>query len=170
MSNREKIIVALAAVALLYGVYIVFLEPKPGEQQFATKTTPKADLDQLNIFITKIATATKEGLSEKDSYILQRAENQWIRDPLIRIRKPKESEKESQKTAKMAHPDFAIQYTGFLEMGTMRLAIINGNEYAAGDRMEQGGYIVRSISPTQIVVAADDGSRNLFIVPLQETQ
>jgi hypothetical protein len=55
-------------------------------------------------------------------------------------------------------------------MGTMRLAIINGNEYAAGDRLEQGGYIVRSISPTQIVVAPGDGSKDLFIVPIQETQ
>jgi hypothetical protein len=170
MSNREKIIVALAVVALLYGVYIVFLEPKPGEQKFAANPNPKADLDQLNTFITKIAAATKEGLSEKDSYILQRAENQWIRDPLVRIRKPDESERESRKTAQKARPDVAIQYTGFLEMGTMRLAIINGNEYAAGDRLEQGGYIVRSISPTQIVVTAGDGSKNLFIVPLQETQ
>jgi hypothetical protein len=168
MSNREKIIVALAAVALLYGVYIVFLEPKPGEQRFATN--PKTDLDGLNTFITKIATATKEGLSEKDNYILKRAENQWIRDPLVRIRKPKESERESQETVKKAGPGFAIQYTGFLEMGTMRLAIINGNEYAAGDRLEQGGYIVRSISPNQIVVAPGDGSKDLFIVPIQETQ
>jgi hypothetical protein len=60
MEKREKIIVALAVVALLYGVYIVFLEPKPGEPKFVTN--PKTDLDSLNTFITKIATATKEGL------------------------------------------------------------------------------------------------------------
>ena len=154
MSNREKIIVVLAVVALLFGVYIVFLEPKPQEQTFAK--TPESDLESLNSFITKVATATNEGLSEKDSYILQRAENQWLRDPLIRIRKPKESEKESKEAVKIAGPEFAIRYTGFMEMGTMRLAIINGNEYAAGDRLEQGGYIVRSISPTQIVVATGD--------------
>jgi hypothetical protein len=170
MSNREKVIVALAVLAVLYGVYIVFLEPKPGEPKFAKKATLKADLDNLNSFITKIATATTEGLSEKDSYILRRAENQWFQDPLVRIKKPKVSEKESQETVRMAQPQFPIQYTGFLEMGTMRLAIINGIEYAAGDRLEQGGFIVRSISPTQVVVATDDGSKTMFIVPLQETQ
>ena len=170
MEKREKIIVALAVVALLYGAYALFIEPQPGKPTFATKTTQKTDLDTLNTFITRVATATKEGLSEKDSYIIQRAENKWMRDPLVRIRKPKESENESQKTVKMAHPGFAIQYTGFLEMGTMRLAIINGSEYAAGDRLEQGGYIVRRISPNQIVVATEDGSKDLFIVPLQETQ
>ena len=168
MSTREKIIVALAVVALLYGVYIVFLEPKAKEQPFTN--TQKTDLDGLKTFITKVAAATKEGLSEKDNYVLQRAENQWIRDPLVRIKKPEKSETDSQKTFEKANLTKAIQYTGFLEMGTMRLAIINGNEYAAGDRLENSGYIVRSISPTQIVVTAGDGSKDLFIVPLQETQ
>ena len=168
MTNREKVIIVFALLAVVYGVYIVFLEPKA---QQATFTTSEKELDSLNTFITKVAVATKEGLSEKDSYILQRAENQWLRDPLIRIRKPKISaEEESQKSRQSSGPETAILYTGYLEMGTMRLAIINGNEYAAGDRLEQGGYVVRSISPNQIVIAATDGSKNLFIVPLQETQ
>ena len=168
MTNREKVIVVLAVVAVIYGVFIVFFEPKAQQPTF---TTSKKELDNLSTFITKVAVATKEGLSEKDSYILQRAENQWRRDPLIRIRKPKISaEEESQKSRESSGPETAILYTGYLEMGTMRLAIINGNEYAPGDRLEQGGYVVRSISPNQIVVAATDGSNNLFIVPLQETQ
>ena len=166
MEKREKIIVVFAALALLYGVYIVFFEPKPQEPTFASA---KKDLDTLNSFITKVATATKEGLSEKDSYILQRAENQWRRDPFIRIRKPKQAEEE-QETIELTGPEFAILYTGYLEMGTLRLAIINGNEYEAGDRLGRGDYIVRSISHTQVIVATTDGSKKLYIVPLQETQ
>jgi hypothetical protein len=50
------------------------------------------------------------------------------------------------------------------------LAIINGNEYSAGDRLEMGGYVVRSISPNQVVLATTDGTKNMFIIPLQETQ
>ena len=167
MEKREKIIVVFAALALLYGVYIVFFEPKPQEQTFASA---KKDLDTLNSFITKVATATKEGLSEKDSYILQRAENQWRRDPFVRMRKPTQAEAQAQKIPGLTGPKFAILYTGYLEMGTMRLAIINGNEYQTGDRLDQGDYIVRSISPTQVVVATTDGSKNLFMVPLQEIQ
>ena len=167
MSSREKIIVVFASLAFLYGVYILFLEPKPQEPTFASA---KKDLDMLNTFITKVATATNEGLSEKDRYIIQRAENQWRRDPLVRMRKPTQAEEEARETLELTGPKFAILYTGYLEMGTMRLAIINGNEYETGDRLDPGDYIVRSISPTRVVVAATDGSKNLIFVPLQETQ
>jgi hypothetical protein len=167
MSNREKIIVVMAVLALIYGVYIVFIEPQAQQPTFKTS---KNQLEDLNAFITKVAAATKDGLSERDSEIIARAEKAWVRDPLIRMRKPVQAEKETQQAEQETEPQGVILYTGYLEMGTMRLAIINGNEYAAGDTLEQGGYIVRSISPSQIVLATTDGTKNMFIVPLQETQ
>ncbi len=167
MSNREKIIVVVAVLAIIYGVYIVFLEPSA--QQPTVKTSSN-QLEDLNTFITKVAAATKEGLSEKDSEIIKRAEKAWVRDPLIRMRKPVEIEEEIQQAEKETQPEGMILYTGYLEMGTTRLAIINGNEYAAGDTLDQGGYVVRRISPNQIVLATTDGTDNMFIVPLQETQ
>lgn len=167
MSNREKVIVVMAVLALIYGVYIVFLEPKAQQPTF---TTSQNQLENLNAFITKVAAATKEGLSEKDSEIIERAEKAWVRDPLVRMRKPVQVEEETEQAEKETQPQGMILYTGYLEMGSMRLAIINGNEYAAGDTLEQGGYVVRSISPSQIVLATTDGTKNKFIVPLQETQ
>ncbi len=167
MSNREKIIVVMAVLALIYGVYIVFLEPKAQQPTF---TTSQNQLENLNAFITKVAAATKEGLSEKDSEIIERAEKAWVRDPLVRMRKPVQVEEETEQAEKETQPQGMILYTGYLEMGSMRLAIINGNEYATGDTLEQGGYVVRSISPSQIVLATTDGTKNKFIVPLQETQ
>ena len=167
MSNREKIIIVVAVLALIYGVYIVFLEPKAQQPKF---TTSQNQLEDLNNFITKVAVATKEGLSERDSEIIKRAEKAWVRDPLIRMRKPVEIEEEIEQAEKETQPEGMILYTGYLEMGTTRLAIINGNEYAAGDTLDQDGYVVRSISPSQIVLATTDGTNNMFIVPLQETQ
>ncbi len=157
----------MAVLALIYGVYIVFLEPKAQQPKF---TTSQNQLEDLNNFITKVAVATKEGLSERDSEIIKRAEKAWVRDPLIRMRKPVEAEEETQQAEKQTQPEGMILYTGYLEMGTTRLAIINGNEYAAGDTLDQDGYVVRSISPSQIVLATTDGTNNMFIVPLQETQ
>jgi len=167
MSNREKMIVVFAVLALVYGVYIVFLEPQAQQPTFSTSQN---ELEDLNVFITKVAAATKEGLSEKDNYIIKRAENPWRRDPLIRLRQPVQTEEETAQARKETGPRAAILYTGYLEMGTMRLAIINGTEYSAGDRLEQGGYVVQSISPGQIVLATTDGTKDMFIVPLQETQ
>jgi hypothetical protein len=170
MSNREKIIVLMAALALLYGVYVVFLEPGAQKPTFRTS---QDQFEGLNAFITKVAAATKEGLSERDSEIIKRAEKAWVRDPLIRVRKPVQIDEEQEKTRQAEQkpqPGGMILYTGYLEMGSMRLAIINGNEYAAGDTLDQGDYIIRSISPGQIVLMPTDGTNNTFIVPLQEIQ
>ncbi len=167
MSNREKVIVVFAVLALIYGVYIVFLEP--GAQQ-PTFSTSKDQLEDLNVFITKVAAATKEGLSEKDSYIIKQAEIPWIKDPMVRLNKPVQTEETPEQAQEETGPGDKILYTGYLAMGTMQLAIINGNEYSAGDRLEMGGYVVRSISPNQVVLATTDGTKNMFIVPLQETQ
>ncbi len=157
----------MALLAFIYGVYVVFLEPNAQQPKF---TTSQDQLENLNNFITKVTAATKEGLSERDSEIIKRAEKAWVRDPLIRMRKPVAVEEEIQQAEKEIQAAGMILYTGYLEMGTTQLAIINGNEYAAGDKLDQEGYVVRSISPSQIVLATTDGTNNMFIVPLQENQ
>jgi hypothetical protein len=53
-------------------------------------------------------------------------------------------------------------------MGDKRLAIINGVEYAAGDELEQGGYMVRSITPSRVVIVSTRDSKQKFIFPLEE--
>lgn len=157
----------MAVLALIYGVYVVFLEPQAQKPTFANSQN---QLENLDAFIRKVAAATKEGLSEKDREIIELAEKPWVRDPLVRMRKPLEVEKKTGRAEQETQPKGSILYTGYLEMGSMRLAIINGNEYAPGDTLEQGDYIVRSISPSQIVLVTTDGTKNMFIVPLQETQ
>jgi hypothetical protein len=168
-TNREKIIVVFALLALAYGAYEVFFHSPPKAPTFQSSSKGKS-LDTLNSFITKVAEAAQEGLSDTDNYIIQRAEAQWIQDPLIRIRKPLKVETEPEDVVTTEVPEMEIAYTGYIEMGSMRLAIINGNEYASGDRLEQGDYIVRSISATQVVLITTDRNKNRFIVPLQELQ
>jgi len=168
-TNREKIIVVLAVLALVYGAYEVFFRSAPAPPTFQSSSQGKS-LDTLNSFITKVAEAAQEGLSETDTYIIKRAEAQWIQDPLIRIRKPPKVEIKPEDVVATEEPEMEIAYTGYIEMGSMRLAIINGHEYQTGDRLEQGGYIVRSISPTQVEIVTSDKNKNRFIVPLQELQ
>jgi hypothetical protein len=159
----------MALLALVYGVYEVFFHSPPKPPTFHSSSKGKS-LDTLNSFITKVAEAAQEGLSETDSYIIQRAEAQWIQDPLIQIRKPPKVEVEPEDVVTTEVSELEIAYTGYIEMGIMRLAIINGNEYASGDRLEQGDYIVRSISPTQVEIVTTDKNKNRFIIPLQELQ
>ena len=53
-------------------------------------------------------------------------------------------------------------------MGDKRFAIINGLEYTTGDELEQGGFVVRSITPSQVVIFSTDRSKKKFVFPLEE--
>ena len=55
-----------------------------------------------------------------------------------------------------------------MQMGDKRFAIINGMEYAAGDQLEQGGYMVHSITPSQVIIVSTRDRKQRFIFPLEE--
>ena len=172
MTQREKIIVGLMLLTVVYGVYTVFFEGKG-------KTTPKEiaaftateQLESLSAFITKVAEASKAGLSKEDAYIIQQAEAEWKQDPLISVElknRPESELQRAQQVTKASIPDLNISYTGFMQMGDKKFAIINGVEYTSGDRLEQGDYIVRSITPRQVIIVSTGRSKKKFIFPLEE--
>ena len=66
-------------LSLIYGVYIMFFDsPKPTK---AVTTNGDRELEELNKFITKIADKTKVGLSQRQSYVLEKAGLAWKRGP-----------------------------------------------------------------------------------------
>jgi hypothetical protein len=170
MTTREKIIVGLMLLTVTYGVYTVFFEGKAKPRETATISATK-QLENLNAFITKVAEASRAGLSKNDEYIIQLAEAEWKQDPLISAELKDRPESEIQKATRVTRvptPDLNIAYTGFMQMGDKKFAIINGLEYASGDRLEQGDYIVRSITPRQVVIVSTGRSKKKFIFPLEE--
>jgi hypothetical protein len=170
MTSREKIIVGLMLLSVVYGVYAVFFESKGGTQEITTISATK-QLENLNAFITKVAEASKAGLSKEDKYIIQLAEAEWKQDPLISAELKDRPESEIQKAKKVAPvsiPDLSISYTGFMQMGDIKFAIINGVEYATGDRLEQGDYILRSITPNRVVIVSTGPGKKRYIFPLEE--
>lgn len=153
-------------LTVAYGVYAFFFESSPQE----TVVSATKELENLNAFITKVAEASKVGLSQKDGYIIQRAETKWKQDPLItaELMKTPEKEEEEPKEIQVVIAQPNISYTGYLQMGEKRFAIINGLEYERGDELDQGGFAVKSISPNQVVIVTTDGQKRKFIFPLEE--
>jgi hypothetical protein len=164
MTNREKIIVGLMLVVVVYGVYTLFFS----EPQKATtvKKSGTKELATLNAFITKVAEKTKSGLSEKQAYILKKAQAAWKQDPFLRIQPPKTPDDKDANKPVVLKSD--IFYSGFLQMGDRRLAIINGMEYETGDKLEPGGYIIRSILPNHVVIAPPGEEKKTMILPMEE--
>ena len=157
-------------LTVVYGVYTVFFEGKGGTPGIAP-ISATTQLENLNPFITKVAEASKAGLTKEDKYIRQLAEAEWKQDPLISVELKDRPESEIQKAKKVAPvsiPDLDIAYTGFMQMGDLKFAIINGVEYATGDRLEQGDYILRSITPSRVVIVSTGPGKKRYIFPLEE--
>jgi hypothetical protein len=58
-------------------------------------------------------------------------------------------------------------YSGFVEIGAKRLAIINGMEYEAGDRVIPGDLSVKTILPNKVIMTSPQGE---IVLPLQESE
>lgn len=168
MTTREKIIVGLMVLVVGYGVYTIFLEKPPGIKTLQAQT----GLEALNTFITKVAETTKSGLSDADAYIIQQAEAQWDQDPMVSVETEIEPEVKEKGEDVKTPPAQAVRivYSGYLEMGDKRIAIINGLEYEPGDVLVEGGYMVREISSTRVVLATTQGGKKTLVVPLVEAE
>jgi len=166
MSTREKVIVGLMTLAVIYGVYTVFFSAP--QEEAASLNGGDKDLETLNLFISKIADKTKNGLSDAQVYALQKAQTEWKQDPMMGI-KPKLTKEEISARQPLVLKN-EILYTGFLQMGDKRLAILNGVEHEIGDRLEQDGLIVRNILPTHVVIGSPDIKSKKVILPMEEIE
>ena len=164
MTNREKIIVGLAALALGYGAMELLLP----RAKVAPVSQPQS-LEGLNVFITKVADATRVGTAEASAMVIQKAEAAWKQDPFLEIQKAKAvkpPDKPTTETARLPN----LVYNGFMELGSKRLAIINGQEYEAGDKLNPGGFTIKSILPTRVVLVSAQGEGAPIVLPLQESE
>ncbi len=152
-------------LAVVYGVYTVFFS---SPREAAISSSSDKELEALNAFIAKVADSTKSDLSKEQVYILQKAQADWKQDPLIQIQ-PEEIRKEKEARQPLVLKN-KMSYSGFMQMGDTRLAIINGVEYEAGDRLEPDGLILRSISPNHVVIGSADIKNKSVIIPMEEIE
>jgi len=57
-----------------------------------------------------------------------------------------------------------IVYSGFVDMGEKKLAVINGNTYQVGEKLDFGGaFYLKSVEPSHAVIADRQNQRNIVI-------
>jgi len=158
--------VGLMLGVVVYGVYMLFFSGP--QKAVIVKSTGAKELTTLKAFITQVADKTKTGFSKKQAYILDKAQAAWKQDPFVQIQSKKiESEEDVGKSAVLKSD---VRYSGFLQMGGKRLAIINGMEYEAGDKLEPGGFIIRSILPNRVVIVPPGKEKKTMILPMEEDE
>lgn len=166
LGKREMIILGVVAIVLLYAAF-EFLSPKKKDSgiDLAQKTA------ELDTFVTDMTGSLEKGTSKNlGTIIFSRAEKEWTRDPFLDAKAFK-SWTES-KTIKAKAEDSSVQkvefiYSGYLEVGKKRMAIINGIEYNEGEVLDVKGYMLKSVSPSRVLIE-NRGIGATVNVPLQE--
>jgi len=167
MSKREKMIVLMALVAVGYGAYNFLLTPAPSRSpQIQVKAA-----DELNTFIANLSqNIRKEGLTARDTDILNRIAADWRHDPMIRSTAPLTRELVIKDKAPVVEvfEDPDLIYSGYISLGGLNLAIINNMEYQVGEELDPGGYVIEQIHPEKAIIRVV-GTRRNIVLPLEET-
>ena len=169
MSTREKIIVGLMCLTILYGAYEVLSSGSSKSRPAATNELTGNDLTNFVAEISKKLTTTNSERNNADAVL--RAVSEWTKDPFIQSVQPLAAKPDVQispkKKVKKSTPALNLSYSGFLQVGDVRLAIIDGLEYAEGDAIGATGYYIRSISEQRVILGQISG-KEIVRLPLQE--
>lgn len=162
MTTREKIIVGIMLLTVGYGA-VELLLPRTK----AVSTLPVQSTEGLNAFIGKVADAVKVATADASVMVIQKSEAAWKQDPFMVIRKAPALPAEKASAKETLRPLPTLTYSGFLEIGSKRLAIINGIEYEAGDKLSVGGVTIKTVLPNKVIMTSSQGE---IVLPLQESE
>ena len=159
ISNREKIFVALALLAALYaGISFLF----SGNNDKAART--ETDEKPAEEFLREVAVSLAgHQLTKTEKAILEKADASWPQHPFVSVNTTAIEDTSGSQGQTSAE---AFVYTGFIQAGSRRLAIINGMEYDIGDPVADASLTVRGISPERVVLEDTSGRR--IAVPIVE--
>ncbi|MCP3950613.1 MAG: hypothetical protein GY697_00090 [Desulfobacterales bacterium] len=168
MSRREKIIVGLMVAAILYGGYNFLFSGSAGGKK---KSYGKPQV-AVNEFVAGLIKRFREADTTKtDAEIMEKSFAAWQKDPFLVVPKEKDSaeipEKEPEIIARAVSTG-AFNYSGYMEMGKSRLAIINGIEYQEGDLLDVQGTALKKILPGEAHIYVDT-EQGVIVVPLDDS-
>jgi hypothetical protein len=139
MTKREQIILSVAGVVAVVGLGVLFLGGGP-LPQFPDPAAKQAEADAARAQ-TMLKTLQELNMGNVDGALVAAIDAKWRTGAFYD--KPLGGVQAASRLPR---------YTGFVELGSGRLAIVDGIEYQVGDSLEGGGYKVTAIAPDQIVL------------------
>lgn len=170
MSKREKIIVSVMAATLLLGGYLYVMPGTTGSRPGINLPGAVPALDFAQQIVRKLDADTSLA---NELFTIRSAERKWGRDPFLTTDaslSDTPSRKAPGNPPEATATQLNLDYTGFLEVGTRRLAIINGIDYALGDAIDSQGNYVRRIQSHQVEIGKRNAPDvNIFKLTLNES-
>jgi len=163
LKTREIIILAVAALGVVYAGYVYLIAPainkaKTNDQKQEI-STPASSLK--NDLIKDAEAGTEE-------YIIARAEANWGKNPFVDRNSSSYKEWAVTQAASGASGSATkIIYSGYIDAGKMKIAIIDGLEYRVGEQLEMEGYVLKRVTPSQVLIVNKNTGSEIEI-PIQE--
>jgi len=159
LNKRQIIILAVAALAALWAVYELFV---------AGPMAKKAKLQDKPVTIASFVNAVSEELTRNriagvNAAIARSAEREWEKNPFW----DRASYREFAGNETGFGSAAKIVYSGYVDTGRKQMAIINGWEYEAGEELDMEGYVLKSVTPSRVVITNRNTGGELY-VPIQD--
>ncbi|WP_148214050.1 GspB domain-containing protein [Desulfohalobium retbaense] len=165
MAKREKILVGLMIIALIYAGFELIFSISNDDR--SAQKTAHVDVDKVQELTAGTSQALKQvEMEEVQRYVLEAAATQWPQqNPFAPRPAPLEDEgRTPDEVKKKAEEDLPkLTYTGYLEMGHTRMAVINGLEYQTGEKLQQGTYILVNIQPNRVTLKNQENQAKISI-------
>jgi hypothetical protein len=163
LNKRQIIILVVMGVFVLYGAYeFIFAGPA---RKAATEV--KSDSVEIKTLVSGLTNElTKDSAGGIDAYIIGRAEADWPKNPFLERNLYKELVAR-EGTAGKDVAAVKIIYSGYVDSGRKKLAIVNGIEYSAGEKLEMEGYVLKQITKSKVVISNRNTGSEVEI-PIQE--
>jgi hypothetical protein len=157
MTRREKMLLGVMGGAVLVAAGF-FALTGPGGKRLASGPD-KAVVAAQKSAEEQVLAVRNAGANPFETHVADMALRPWNTN--IFYDKPLDVAREAGRDASMP------AFTGFVELGALRLAIIDGYEYREGDELETGGFQVEEIQPTQVTLRGTDTGK-LLRLPYQD--
>ena len=164
LNKRQIIILSLAALSVVFAAYIFI---------FDSPASKKVNTNDKNQETSSLASGSKNDLMKPaeegiDKEIIARAAVNWKKNPFWDRGSSSYKEWASiQRAASASGSGAKIIYSGYVDAGKMKIAIINGLEYQVGEPLEMEGYVLKSATPLQVLILNKNTGSEVEI-PLQE--
>jgi hypothetical protein len=152
MNKRERSLLVAMSVALVAGGASLISDLSKRKGGPGPRSAP--DLGIQVFADTQRASLAILRLRPNERTALDKATGPWAESPFI-------DRVGGIRTGESTVSEF--RYTGYMQLGDTRLAIVNGREYRTGETIKATDFIVETIEPDQVVLAVSQSSRRVTV-------
>jgi hypothetical protein len=143
LNKRQIIILAIAALLVLFAVYELLIARPANKNKMEAKPVESSSFTN-----TLSNDLMRYKLAGVDAYVAGRAETEWGKNPFWE----QKAYREFVGKEKDGGVEVKIVYSGYVDTGRKKMAIINGWEYEAGDPLEIEGYVLKKVTPSRVLI------------------